>query len=130
MTIDMGVFTAAMNEAKKEVTDTALDVLKKVAIQVDQAVVLATPRDTGRAASNWLPSLNIPITSAREGAGGVGSALGEAIGVISEAKLGDAIYFTNNLPYIGVLNDGSSTQAPAGFVEKAALAAQSSLVGV
>ena len=47
----------------------------------------ATPVDTGRARDGW------------------------------ELKLGDEPEIVNEVPYIGVLNDGHSDQAPAGFVE-------------
>jgi hypothetical protein len=36
-------------------------------------------------------------------------------------KPGMPIYITNNAPYIRALNDGSSMQEPAGFVERAVL---------
>jgi hypothetical protein len=36
-------------------------------------------------------------------------------------KPGEQIHITNNAPYIRQLNDGSSKQAPAGFVERAIL---------
>jgi hypothetical protein len=132
MTIDLKLLDIKIKGAKEEVADSLLETFQKVAIQVDQAVVLATPKDTGRAASNWLPSLNIPVTEARDFANDatISSTLMEAGSVVAKAKLGDVIYFSNNLPYIGRLNDGSSMRASAGFVQKAALAAQVSLKGI
>ena len=128
MSIDFNILTTSIKKAQKEVEEVPLKALRRVATQVDQAVVIATPRDTGRAANNWLPSLNTPILQANENASGPnGQILGVSQAVIFSANLGDTIYFSNNLPYIGKLNDGSSKQAPAGFVQKAALAAETSL---
>lgn len=115
-------------------------IVRKTALLVDQVVVLSTPVDTGRARSNWLPSLG----AAREGAtippynplpeGTNPAKFGEqanAQSAINAARLTVAgrttseqdIYFTNNVEYIEQLNNGNSTQAPAGFVQMAVEAA-------
>ena len=41
-----------------------------------------------------------------------------------------SIHITNNLPYIGSLNDGHSKQAPAGFVQMATLAGLAAVRGL
>ena len=49
--------------------------------------------------------------------------------MIETARTGDlAIWIVNNLPYGGPLNDGHSTQAPAGFVEQAIAAGVATLI--
>lgn len=105
--------------------------VRKVALAVDGTVVLATPVDTGRARSNWQVELNGPAEGVRDAyAPGEGGSTGgpnarEAIAqgraAIAQYRGGDnaSIHITNNLPYIGRLNEGSSAQAPAGFVESA-----------
>lgn len=100
-------------------------VIKKVGLAVDQAVVTGTPIDTGTARSNWLASLVTPRSDvigsyAPGNPGGVtNAALSQAAGVIGLRKTGQDIVISNNVPYIGKLNAGSSQQAPAGFVESA-----------
>lgn len=98
-------------------------------------MVLATPVDKGRARSNWLVELDAPRRDTIEpyvpGEGGnTGGANASAAlaqgGAVIGGYNGDhntAIVISNNLPYIGPLNAGSSRQAPAGFVEKAVQAA-------
>ena len=49
------------------------------------------------------------------------AALADAMAVIEKAKPGVPIFITHNLLYIRALNAGSSSQAPAGFVERSAL---------
>lgn len=93
-------------------TDLAADVVvRKVALQVYAGVTKKTPVDTGRARANWNMSVGSVDYSVDE----------EATKVQRPAlKKGDgekAIYITNNLPYIQVLEEGSSTQAPNGMVE-------------
>ena len=114
-------------------------VKRLAALAIDQAVVLATPVDTGRARSNWLVSLGDarddeiePYDNARSGATYLGSdpsrfnetananaAIEQAKGVIAKSRIGVPIHITNNVPYIQKLNEGHSVQAPVQFVEKA-----------
>lgn len=87
-----------------------------------------TPRDTSWARSNWIGSKGreappLAEPSGRPSAGDVAqaraaSAAGEA--AISSYKLRDGqLFITNNVPYIVPLNNGSSKQAGAGFVQRA-----------
>jgi len=105
-------------------------VKRNTALAVDQAVVLGTPVDTGTARSNWLVSTDAPkndiIEAYDELVGGdmsesvnAQAALAQGKKVIQAATPGQDIHITNNLPYIVPLNEGSSAQAPAAFVEEA-----------
>lgn len=108
------------------VADNTDKLVRKVALAVDAAVVLGTPVDTGRARSNWQVELDAP-------AEGKIDTYGQNAAAVSVAKATETIqkydgdnhtelHITNNLDYIGRLNDGWSAQAPAGFVESAVLA--------
>lgn len=98
----------------------------KIALDVTANLIEFTPVDTGWARANWVPSIgrrNPPgdisdprpaeVAAAKtEQAGGVASLLGYRL------QLGQ-VRVSNNVPYIERLNDGSSEQAPAGFVQLA-----------
>ena len=86
-------------------------IFRKIAIDLDSAIVLSTPVDTGRARGNWFTSLNSPtiMTSNRLGAG---AAISEIEKVVKTAKIGDTIWMANSLPYINRLENGWSKQAP------------------
>ena len=115
----------------RKVAEGADALTRKVALAADQAVVSGTPVDTGRARSNWIVELNAPRRATVEpyspGTGGstaganTTAALEQGRAVIStyNGLRDSAIAISNNLPYIGRLNEGSSAQAPAGFVQKA-----------
>lgn len=103
---------------------------RRAALAVDQAVVLGTPVDTGTARSNWLVSLEDAQDNTVEAhAELVDGTMAETVNatgamdqgkaVIARAKPEQDIHITNNLPYIVPLNEGSSAQAPAAFVEEA-----------
>ena len=88
------------------------------ALNVHQRIVQKTPVDTGRARSNWLPSIGSPAT----GTVGVSRSLAvQARRVFNKKSVpfGTNLYIANNLPYIERLNQGYSKQAPMHFVEMA-----------
>lgn len=91
---------------------------RRLALQALSGLVLRTPVDTGRARGNWQVSIGAPRdgetgTNDRAGAGTI--AAGNA--VIGQQRAFQVIVLQNNLPYITRLNEGSSQQAPAGYVE-------------
>ncbi len=133
MANDFGDFVRRINVHADNVPREVSKVMKKAALAVDQTVVMATPVDTGRARSNWIVSLGEPVDVIRrpyaplpEGqdpskigeTGNAQGAINQAKAEIERHKTG-AICVTNNLPYIGRLNEGHSSQAGAMFVEEA-----------
>lgn len=104
--------------------------VRKYAILASQAVIVATPVDTGRARANWQVSIGAPATAALESTDAQG-ALERNKGIISahRASAGQELYLQNNVAYIERLNQGWSAQAPAGFVEKALITAARALRG-
>lgn len=109
--------------ASKQAVDTALAIVGDLAYK--------TPVDTSQALSNWIVTLDSPsgdkISPHYPGEGGStqGASAAETINrakaTLKNKKPGQAIWITNNLPYIRRLNEGHSGQAPAGFVERAVL---------
>lgn len=72
----------------------------------------------GRARANWLPSLETPSTEVVEEPDPSGAGpINKMAQVTAAYKLGQKIWIVNSLPYIQRLNEGHSTQSPAGFVE-------------
>jgi hypothetical protein len=81
-----------------------------------------TPVDTGWASSNWLPSLDAPVTTPTGSKKAVSTAESDArvTALRSFRYRPDAvIYVTNSVPYITELNQGYSRQQPRGFVQRA-----------
>ncbi len=94
-------------------------IFQKISLDLDARIVLGTPVDTGRARGNWFPTVGTPSgrvdLKAADKSGA--AAIGAAQGVVAGVKLGDVIWFTNNLPYILPLENGHSGQAPQGMVD-------------
>lgn len=121
------------NQTAEDVASTILNDLTQV-----------TPVDTGEAVSNWLVTLDSPALAlvlapyAPSKKGRVKSgvwvhavdpqitfqanapvAFQAGLAVIKTKQPGQSIFITNSSPHIGLLDAGSSSQAPAGFVDRA-----------
>ena len=91
---------------------------------VDEPEQGGTPIDTGWASVNWWPAVGAAPT---DNGGPVGEpssrSFGQAAGVAEVTRYSiesrQPLWISNRVPYISRLNDGSSLQAPAGFVERA-----------
>lgn len=135
-------FQRRINRIAARVAEGGDRAVRMAFLAIDQAVVLATPVDTSRARSNWLPNLDAPASGqiAPYVAGEKGSSAAasseaamDAAKAVAKKYDGDRnreLHITNNLPYIAKLNEGSSTQAPALFVETAVAAGAAAIRGV
>lgn len=115
------------------------DLLKMAAIEFFRQAIIATPVDTGRARMGWNATINEPSNEvpAPAPAGHKGKSKGgseyypmpkiKASLIQGVVKITDKIFITNRVPYIEELNDGSSKQAPARFVERAAKRVQAAV---
>lgn len=120
---DLGTFAKRIRKIGSNIEKNADEAVRRCALAVDSAVVLATPVDTGRARGNWQVELNTPAQGTPDNLSPSGREAIEAgkakIAAYKGGTKQASVNITNNLPYIGKLNDGHSAQAPAGFVEKA-----------
>ena len=117
---DLKSFGKRIKIVGQTVEDNATKLVRKVAIAVDGHLVLSTPVDTGRARSNWQVEINAEAGGTVEPVSPQ-QAMAQAAAKVATSRNGDEIHITNNLPYIGKLNDGWSAQAPASFVQIAVL---------
>lgn len=119
------------NSLAGNIEKSASELAVKVADAVVTDLVLVTPADTSRALSNWQVGLGSPIdgTIAAYNVGKAGSteqqsqvaAIRKARSDLKAKKIGEDIYISNSLHYIKYLDEGSSTQFPGGFKERAVL---------
>jgi hypothetical protein len=110
------------------------EVQRKCAGAILQSVVMSTPVGNrtlwddpkkarvgyvgGRARANWLVSIGIPKKRATETTDAGGSnTISAGQTIIRNSFPQRPIYLSNNVPYIMLLNNGHSKQAPAGFIQ-------------
>ena len=117
---DLANFSNRISRVGDDVEDGTDRVVRQAAVAVNQTVTLATPVDTGRARANWQVGIGAPVLEATEDTDKNGNAtINRNNGKIALRQKRQTVYISNNVPYIGRLNAGSSAQAPAGFVEEA-----------
>jgi len=115
-------------------------IVRGAVLAIDQAVVLATPVDTGRARSNWLVTLGIGASNivppyspgSRLGVGesaNAAGALAQARAAVAGRRPEQSVFITNNVDYISKLNSGSSPQAPPLFVQAGISAGVAAVAG-
>ena len=103
-------------------------VITKISLDVTANLIETTPVDTGWARANWVPAIGQPFTASLED---VKPQPGDISLATSRQNQGTAsvatgyrlsqgsVFVSNNVPYIVRLNEGSSSQAPAAFVQRA-----------
>ena len=117
--------------ADEGVRERLADERARVALAMIRALIDSTPVDTSAALSNWRVSdgplgdairAHVPGEKRSTQGASAAVALAEAERAIQAGKHANALVIFNSIPYIRRLNEGSSSQAPAGFIEKAILA--------
>ena len=127
---DLGNFSNRIRRVGDDVEDGANRVVRQAAIAVNQTVTLATPVDTGRARANWQVGIGAPVLEATEDTDKDGGpTINRNNAKIALRQERQTVYISNNVPYIGRLNAGSSAKAPAGFVEEAVSIGVSAIQG-
>ena len=93
------------------------EITAKLAFDVLRQIVQRCPVDTGRARSSWFASEGAPVFSETSRIDKSGNPSLERGAKVFNGKKQFPVYFiTNSLQYVAQLEQGSSKQAPNGFV--------------
>lgn len=137
--MDMGAFDKAQEAAIREVYAKGHEEKIKGVMAAGRSVIMNTPVGNpslwkrpapkgyvgGTARGNWQFSNINPEAQVIPRIDPNGSeTLAEGFKVIDQSKEGEAVWLVNNVPYIGVLNDGNHSVQASGFVEAGHQAAQ------
>ena len=118
------VFARRILRRARQVEIGGLEALRATAVVVNQTVVLTTPVKFGHARANWQIGIDTSITEEIDENDISGAAtISRNNGTIRSSTPQKIIVLSNNVPYIQQLNEGSSSQAPAMFVQIAILQA-------
>ena len=126
-------FNKGLDKFIKSIPEEFINVAhRKIALDILTGVTKRTPVDKGRARLNWQLSIGTPAADIKEvgqsggpplSAGAVPSLQEVGQTVVDEAnkelknlKPFGTAFISNNVNYIGYLDEGSSQQAPAGMV--------------
>lgn len=106
---------------KLELEEFTEGIIKEITVNATAELIEETPVKTSWARSNWVPNIGNPkeeVVGTPENPNAFEQESGVA-NVLAYYKLPATVFISNNVPYITRLNEGSSTQAPAGFVQSA-----------
>ena len=99
----------------------ARDAVKGASFALEKRIKTEMPVDTGRARASWGHWTPADLAKPNEDSSAEDALWQESDGGLTIAQ-------GSNVPYLASLNEGHSTQAPAGFIDKAAEAAQRELI--
>lgn len=120
-------FILSLRRAAKKVPEEHVVLeTRKLALLVLKALMRVSPVDTGRFRAEWKIGVNRaprevftePVASGKVKP----PTLGQRSSELANLKAGDTVFVSNPLPYAQRLNDGWSSQAPAGFIQLVGLA--------
>jgi hypothetical protein len=115
-------FDKQVKKVVEILTEVSEKVVKKITLDVTANLIDTTPVDVGWARANWVPAIGQPVVQPVATPESVSTAAQQA-GIVSVAtsyRLDRGnVFVSNNVRYITRLNEGSSKQAPAGFVQNA-----------
>ena len=141
-------FATRMKKRGRQIEGSAARITRAAATRALKALVKGTPVDKGVARSNWRVGIGSPSRSIIQ-AYAPGKKLGVSetananaaiaagvakIGAVAGVRgrvggVASTIYISNSVPYINLLNGGSSAQAPIGFIQIAILEARAEIRG-
>lgn len=130
--MDMSMLSQRILRIQKGIVENAAEKVKLASKAYFTEVVNGTPADTGQAISSWKIGINYAPRGVRTFAAGskgstrmanVSAVLSLELPKLETRRTGQTVYIVNTTSYIELLNAGRSKQAPAGFIDKARLAA-------
>lgn len=111
-------FSGDIRRFNEKVEKSANAIFRGTALNLFGKIVKRTPVLTGRLINNWRAGINSAPTETTSATSQNGTLSRQsANSATARAKLGDSIYFVNNLPYAQAIEDGHSQKAPAGMVK-------------
>jgi hypothetical protein len=114
------VFARRIAKLAKGATRNVADIKADAAKRIGSTLVKTTPVDTTLARSNWVASGNTADLSLRT-IRSAGETVADMVSSIMSVDSETDIHIANGgdkVPYLYWLNKGTSSQAPAGFVEE------------
>lgn len=90
-----------------------------IALDLFSKIILRTPVLSGRLVNNWFIGINYQSSETTEDTDkSRRAALKRSTDMTLKAKLGDSIYFVNNLEYADVIENGGVNRRPYGMVKR------------
>lgn len=125
---DFASFAKRMRKRSEAMDGLGNTVVIEASSAMLRELVEVTPVDTSEAVSSWEVGIGVkpvatraPFFSGRRGStrgASSAKAIEEGLAAIKAKRPGQSVYLSNAAPYIGDLDDGSSTQFAGGFINR------------
>lgn len=119
MALTLDQFADKLQKVVQAIPQRSGEAIQEVAQRTHAALVIGTPVKTGKARSNYLIGLDDDEPTEEVGPTSESGALSVGEQAIHAKASPKSIAIVNNVDYLPKLNAGSSSQAPAGFIEAA-----------
>lgn len=120
MATNLRTFTAEVLAAPELLKREVIVLHRRMVASFVEIVAIMMPVDTGHALANITVSLRSPDpTENFDEPISVGEVVRRARSRMRVLRAFDIVYVNFNAPYVSFLNEGSSAQAPAGFIDAA-----------
>ena len=114
----MGIrHTIKIGRTGQNIEQRADNIKRKVALEIFKELLDTTPIDTGRARAGWNLGPVLTNNVPPKDKSGYGYDVSMNVNPAMAPQNAPIIYIYNNVEYIGILNTGTSTQAPREFVQ-------------
>lgn len=112
-------FEDALRKYEKKLLSELSKQYRAGVIEIFNAIILASPVDTGRFRGNWIASADAPVYAVTNNTTGY-----NVSSYLPGNDLNTIFYMTNNLPYAVALAEGHSKQRSSGWIDSIILDGQ------
>tara|TARA_R100000951_G_scaffold84467_1_gene72250 strand:+ start:2592 stop:2966 length:375 start_codon:yes stop_codon:yes gene_type:complete len=111
-------FSSEVDKAVENIKKSAERKVRGTLMGIFGRTITRTPVDSGRLRNNWHTEINKQAGGGiRKGSRSGGQAIANAVDKTKKLKMGDTVYFSNNMPYAYIIEHGHhSKQAPRGML--------------
>ena len=109
-------FNSQVDKAMKDMEAEAAKLVRGTLLGIFKRTIARTPIKSGRLRNNWHTGIGKPVQGKRKANKSGANSYRNANTTVSKVKIGDIVYFSNNLPYAHRIEFGGFSSAPAGML--------------
>ena len=109
-------FSSQVDKALGSMEKDAEKLVKGTLLSIFSKTIARTPVESGRLRNNWHTGIGFQNMGKRNANKGGVNSLNEASKTLKKVKMGDVVYFSNNLPYAHRIEYGGFSKAPRGML--------------
>ena len=109
-------FSSQVDKAVDAMEKDSEKLVKGTLLGIFSKTIARTPVESGRLRNNWHTGIGIQNMGQRKANKSGLNSLNDANKTLKKVKMGDVVYFSNNLPYASRIEYGGFSKAPRGML--------------